>query len=306
MRAQLGQRRWSGPSRRPGRWPDYRPPERDTTEEGASTCSAASSRTPRRTPSAAPSRRGRRARARVVPGLHDDRTPGPADAVRRSTAPSTSTGRRGRRRCTMPTADLVDPSRPRGAVKPETQASRRRCRDPGGPASTELWVRRARPVGRQGRRRQPRPLGPPRRGSTSTTHASPGCSRPSPPSSSATCSRRRRTSTSTCTTLPNLGGVNVVLQGLLGHGVAASTRFDPQAKGLGEWAAVAVRRDPRGAAESARSPARDRPRVRAARGGAVPPGLGGRRRGAALAARRRRQAGAAGRLVPGVRRRRGW
>ena len=36
--------------------------------------------------------------------------------------------------------------------------------------------------------------------------------------------------------LPNLGGVNVVLHGLLGQGVAASTRFDPQAKGLGEWA----------------------------------------------------------------------
>ena len=36
--------------------------------------------------------------------------------------------------------------------------------------------------------------------------------------------------------LANLGGVNVVLRGLLGRGVAASTRFDPQAKGLGEWA----------------------------------------------------------------------
>jgi hypothetical protein len=36
--------------------------------------------------------------------------------------------------------------------------------------------------------------------------------------------------------LPNLGGVNAVLRGLLGRGVAASTRFDPQAKGLGEWA----------------------------------------------------------------------
>jgi hypothetical protein len=36
--------------------------------------------------------------------------------------------------------------------------------------------------------------------------------------------------------LPHLGGVNVVLHGLLGRGVAASTRFDPQAKGLGEWA----------------------------------------------------------------------
>jgi hypothetical protein len=36
--------------------------------------------------------------------------------------------------------------------------------------------------------------------------------------------------------LPNVGGVNVVVHGLLGRGVAASTRFDPQAKGLGEWA----------------------------------------------------------------------
>jgi len=27
-----------------------------------------------------------------------------------------------------------------------------------------------------------------------------------------------------------------VIHGLLGAGVAASTRFDPQAKGLGEWA----------------------------------------------------------------------
>jgi len=35
--------------------------------------------------------------------------------------------------------------------------------------------------------------------------------------------------------LPNLGAVNVIIKGLLGEGVAASTRFDPQAKGLGEW-----------------------------------------------------------------------
>ena len=33
----------------------------------------------------------------------------------------------------------------------------------------------------------------------------------------------------------NLGGVNVVIHGLLGDGVAASSRFDPQAKALGEW-----------------------------------------------------------------------
>ncbi|RNL63315.1 acyclic terpene utilization AtuA family protein [Nocardioides marmoriginsengisoli] len=35
--------------------------------------------------------------------------------------------------------------------------------------------------------------------------------------------------------LPNLGGVNVLIRGLLGDGVAASTRFDPQAKAVGEW-----------------------------------------------------------------------
>jgi hypothetical protein len=35
--------------------------------------------------------------------------------------------------------------------------------------------------------------------------------------------------------LPNLHAVNFVIHRLLGAGVAASTRFDPQAKGLGEW-----------------------------------------------------------------------
>ncbi len=38
-----------------------------------------------------------------------------------------------------------------------------------------------------------------------------------------------------CHPLANLGGVNVVIEGILGEGVAASTRFDPQAKALGEW-----------------------------------------------------------------------
>ncbi|MEZ0577629.1 acyclic terpene utilization AtuA family protein [Nocardioides sp. MH1] len=35
--------------------------------------------------------------------------------------------------------------------------------------------------------------------------------------------------------LPNLGGVNVLIHGLLDEGVAATARFDPQAKGLAEW-----------------------------------------------------------------------
>ncbi|MGX6603358.1 acyclic terpene utilization AtuA family protein [Micromonosporaceae bacterium Da 78-11] len=37
------------------------------------------------------------------------------------------------------------------------------------------------------------------------------------------------------TRLPNLRAVNVVIEGLLGAGVAYHARFDPQAKGLGEW-----------------------------------------------------------------------
>jgi hypothetical protein len=35
--------------------------------------------------------------------------------------------------------------------------------------------------------------------------------------------------------LPGLRALNFVIHGLLGQGVAASTRFDPQAKALGEW-----------------------------------------------------------------------
>jgi hypothetical protein len=35
--------------------------------------------------------------------------------------------------------------------------------------------------------------------------------------------------------MPNLRAVNFVVVGLLGDGVASSTRPDPQAKGLGEY-----------------------------------------------------------------------
>ena len=35
--------------------------------------------------------------------------------------------------------------------------------------------------------------------------------------------------------LPNLRALNIVLVGYLGEGVASSTAFDPQAKGLGEY-----------------------------------------------------------------------
>ncbi|MEE3851162.1 acyclic terpene utilization AtuA family protein [Gordonia sp. LSe1-13] len=35
--------------------------------------------------------------------------------------------------------------------------------------------------------------------------------------------------------LPNLNAVNFVIEGVLGRGVAENVRFDPQAKGMGEW-----------------------------------------------------------------------
>ena len=35
--------------------------------------------------------------------------------------------------------------------------------------------------------------------------------------------------------LPNLRALNFVVKGLLGEGVASSVRYDPQAKGLGEY-----------------------------------------------------------------------
>jgi hypothetical protein len=41
--------------------------------------------------------------------------------------------------------------------------------------------------------------------------------------------------TVTRTVLPSLRAVNFVIEGILGQGVAYHARFDPQAKGLGEW-----------------------------------------------------------------------
>ena len=35
--------------------------------------------------------------------------------------------------------------------------------------------------------------------------------------------------------LPNMRAVNFVIEGILGQGVAYQARFDPQAKGLGEY-----------------------------------------------------------------------
>ena len=91
----------------------------------------------------------------------------------------------------------------------------------------------ARPQRRQGRRREHRGVGarrgrPPRPGDVAAGV-------PDPRDRAGGCCRRPSRSTSRVVALPNLGGVNVLLPGLLGEGVAASSRFDPQAKALGEW-----------------------------------------------------------------------
>ena len=92
-----------------------------------------------------------------------------------------------------------------------------RSGDKGGDANLGLWVA-------------------PRRRGRRTTPGSPGCSRRSTPDFVRDLLPEARDLDVEVHPLPNLGGVNVVLHGLLGEGVAASTRFDPQAKGLGEWA----------------------------------------------------------------------
>ena len=53
--------------------------------------------------------------------------------------------------------------------------------------------------------------------------------------------------------LPNLRALNFVVVGLLGDGVASSTRYDPQAKGLGEYLRSRLARRARLARRPARS-----------------------------------------------------
>jgi len=59
--------------------------------------------------------------------------------------------------------------------------------------------------------------------------------------------------------LPNLRAINFVIRGLLGDGVSGSTRFDPQAKSLGEWLRSRVVDIPIGLLPGADRRAEDRP-----------------------------------------------
>ena len=169
----------------------------------------------------------------------------------------------------------------------------------GGPMQSAARARCARPVRRQGRRRQPR-----RSGSRTTT-----------PAYDAVAARRPLDAPTKLRellpeaadldvevhALPNLGGVNVVIHGLLGQGVAAAPGSTRRPRGSASGCAVAA------TSTSRRSCCERRLRRRPERGrcarrrGVHPPevvphlaGVGGRRRGAARAAPQGR--GAAGLL----------
>ena len=180
-----------------------------------------------------------RAGAGVVPRFHDDRTPGPGDAVRHLRAEYVD---RATVTHTVVHADGAAGGHRRSARTRARMRHTRTGRRPSPyPAPRDQLNRRV-PLGifvgpqrRQGRRREPRALGRPRRVSrvrrsgdlaVQADHGEedprtrPGGSGP----------RRRRLQPAQ----PAARSTSLI-RGLLGDGVAASTRFDPQAKALGEW-----------------------------------------------------------------------
>ena len=88
---------------------------------------------------------------------------------------------------------------------------------------------RRRALGRQGRQRQPRRVGPHRRGLRVAGRF------PDRRQAEGTAAGDRAAAGGAPRASPRLRAVNFVIVGLLGEGVAASTRLDPQAKSLGEW-----------------------------------------------------------------------
>ena len=124
-------------------------------------------------------------------------------------SPTGCGGRSGDRPADVPDATDVEPTAPR--------AGRHR-------SATLL----RRPLRRQGRQRQRRRLGPRRRGyAWLVEHLTVDALRTLLPEVGDLPVERFE--------LPNLRALNFVLVGYLGEGVAASTAFDPQAKGLGEY-----------------------------------------------------------------------
>ena len=180
------------------------------------------------------------------PGLHDDPAARAGDAVRRLPS-GVRRPRRGRPHGRARGRAPGDGRRPRhlhragaaGRARPAPLAVPRAARRAHPPAAARHL--RARPLRRQGRRRQPRAVGVPR-GLDADHRDALYDARCTWLAKLASPSRIRTLLPETADLdvevylLPNLGAVNVVIHGLLGQGVAASTRFDPQAKGLGEWA----------------------------------------------------------------------
>jgi hypothetical protein len=108
-------------------------------------------------------------------------------------------------------------------LAPAPASHRRSCRL----ASPRDVVRR--PIGRQGRQRERRRLGHRRRRVRLARRA------PDRRPGRELCSPRPEGSRSAGTSSPTSDAVNFVIVGYLGEGVASSTAFDPQAKGLGEY-----------------------------------------------------------------------
>ena len=111
--------------------------------------------------------------------------------------------------------------------------------------------------------------------------------------------------------LPNLRAVNFVIEGILGQGVAYQARFDPQAKGLGEWLRRRYVDIPEGLAAVSiwTTPERDQLRktVRAFTEREILPHVDEWERAGELPRDLHHKAGAAGLLgaaLPGIRRRR--
>ena len=273
-----------------------RPPDADT-EEGASRLLRCTVKDPDAGPGRqAVHRRGGRARARVVPRLHADRAARPAHAVRRLPRRRTSTARavahtvvhadgtpRGGRR---PADGRRSPARPTPAPGPRRTP---RPPDVADPPDAARHVR-ARPLRRQGRRRQPRAVGRPRRLRARTTarvtwltqadHPAAG------PRAGARGGRPRRRGLPAAQPRRR----QRLIHGLLGEASPrrpGSTRR-PRGSASGSGRGIVVDRG--GARCDVAGPTSERrceragARVRAPRGRAAPPGVGGRRRGAARAA----------------------
>ena len=214
---------------------------------------AATSRTPTRTGRPRVQRRGDPARARVVPGLQRHRARPAAAPRTASTAPPTCRRPRCRTSSSTPTARAPRSPRRHGDRRSSTPivshrlAERRDRRVAGEPVRAPARPARARALRRQGRRRQRRRVDPreppaPRRGLRLAR-------RPSSTSDGARAAARgrdaRRSRSTRCPTWP---AVNIVVHGLLGEGVASSTRLDPQAKGARRVAARPRLRHPGGPA----------------------------------------------------------